>query len=207
MRKPRIFVSSTCYDLSQVRADLKSFIEQELGYEAVLSEYPSFPVHPDKPTVESCKAAVRANCDILVLVVGDRYGSVDTATNRSITNGEYLEARALDLPIYTFVLKKVEALLPTWRNDRTRIIPDVEPGVLEFVDELHQSSAWVFPFELASQISDTLRMQWAYLFQDGLEKRKLLQGGDDLTRLGLRGEALISPFEEGQVGSTGFSAN
>lgn len=37
MATPRIFVSSTCYDLQEIRFQLRSFI-QEYGYEAVLSE-------------------------------------------------------------------------------------------------------------------------------------------------------------------------
>ena len=37
-RKPSIFVSSTCYDLKQIRQDIREFIEADLGYEAILSE-------------------------------------------------------------------------------------------------------------------------------------------------------------------------
>lgn len=37
MAKPRVFVSSTFYDLKQVRADLERFIK-ELGCESVLNE-------------------------------------------------------------------------------------------------------------------------------------------------------------------------
>ena len=37
MAKPRIFISSTYYDLRQVRADLERFIK-DLGYETVLNE-------------------------------------------------------------------------------------------------------------------------------------------------------------------------
>lgn len=42
--KPSVFVSSTCYDLKQVRVDLKNFISEQLGYDAVLSEFDSFPI-------------------------------------------------------------------------------------------------------------------------------------------------------------------
>ena len=38
-RKPSIFVSSTCYDLKQIRQDIREFIEADLGYEAILSEF------------------------------------------------------------------------------------------------------------------------------------------------------------------------
>jgi hypothetical protein len=37
MAKPRIFVSSTFYDLRQIRSDLERFIK-EIGYEPVLNE-------------------------------------------------------------------------------------------------------------------------------------------------------------------------
>lgn len=38
---PTVFVSSTCFDLSQVRHDMKQFIET-IGYEPLLSEFDSF---------------------------------------------------------------------------------------------------------------------------------------------------------------------
>ena|GEM_PF-5309772 len=39
-----MFVSSTCYDLSQVRADIRDFASS-LGYDPVLSELDTFHVH------------------------------------------------------------------------------------------------------------------------------------------------------------------
>lgn len=96
---PSIFVSSTCYDLSQVRLDLKRFIEA-LGYDAVISESNAFPVNPQTSTVENCLRAVRDRADILILIVGARYGTVVVDRDRSITNLEYLEAKAKGIPIY-----------------------------------------------------------------------------------------------------------
>jgi len=46
MRKPCVFVSSTCYDLKQVRADIRQFIEDR-GMEPLLSEFSTFPVNPN----------------------------------------------------------------------------------------------------------------------------------------------------------------
>jgi hypothetical protein len=100
-RIPAVFVSSTSYDLDQVRADLKQFIER-LGYDAVLSEYPSFPIDPDVKTVENCLRAVDRSADIFILVVGGRYGS-QTGEGKSITNLEYLRARFKEIPINAFV--------------------------------------------------------------------------------------------------------
>ena len=72
MRKPRVFVSSTFYDLKQVRADMKRFLE-ELGLEPLLSEYNSFPVNPDVGTVDNCLAVVKDNAEIFC---ADRWGKI-----------------------------------------------------------------------------------------------------------------------------------
>lgn len=46
-RLPTVFISSTCYDLKQIRVDLHNFIDEQLGYEAILSEFDSFPLEPE----------------------------------------------------------------------------------------------------------------------------------------------------------------
>ena len=83
---PTVFVSSTCYDLNQVRADLKQFLEG-LGLGPLLSESPAFPINPESQTVENCLNAVKGRADIFVLIVGARYGSIDVS-GKSITNLE-----------------------------------------------------------------------------------------------------------------------
>ena len=52
--KPAVFVSSTCYDLKQIREDMKEFIENNYGFDAMLSEFDSFPIDPCKGTFENC---------------------------------------------------------------------------------------------------------------------------------------------------------
>jgi hypothetical protein len=47
MAKPRVFVSSTYYDLKYVRSSLELFIES-LGYDAVLSEKGGVAYIPDR---------------------------------------------------------------------------------------------------------------------------------------------------------------
>ena len=92
-----LFVSSTCYDLAQLRANLRDFAE-EVGFEPVLSELDSFPVNPSQSAIQNCLDAVRTRADIFVLVVGGRYGSMNEA-GKSITNLEYLEASACGIPV------------------------------------------------------------------------------------------------------------
>jgi len=102
-RLPNVFLSSTFYDLRQIRADLADFIEQHLGYRFLASEYATFPVAPSLDAIENCRKRVEDDADILVLIIGFRYGSIPSGTTRSVTNLEYLAARAKSIPIYAFV--------------------------------------------------------------------------------------------------------
>jgi hypothetical protein len=45
-------ISSTFFDLKQVRADLARFLEKELGCSPLVSEWSSFPIDPDADTIE-----------------------------------------------------------------------------------------------------------------------------------------------------------
>lgn len=169
---PSVFVSSTCYDLLQVRADIRGFIES-LGFNPILSNYNSFPTDPDVNPVENCFKVVDECADIFILIVGSRYGSTPSG-DKSVTNLEYLRARAKGIPVYAFVQKSILNILPVWRANPQGNFGDVvdSPKLFEFVSSLLDSSeVWVFPFELAQEITDTLRKQLAYLFMDALQLR------------------------------------
>jgi hypothetical protein len=71
---PHFMISSTLFDLKQVRADLSRFIVDELGSSVLASEWPSFPVDPDVDTIENCRRRVEREADILVLLIGGRTG-------------------------------------------------------------------------------------------------------------------------------------
>lgn len=99
MARVNIFVSSTCYDLSQIRDDLKRCII-ELGHNPILSELKDFPVDPKKSNSENCINAINNEADIFVLIIGDRYGSV-LETGKSITNTEFIAA--LSKKVFLFI--------------------------------------------------------------------------------------------------------
>lgn len=73
MAKPRVFVSSTFYDLKQVRADLERFIK-ELGYESILNERGNIAYGSIERLEEYCYKEV-ALCDIVIAIIGGRLGS------------------------------------------------------------------------------------------------------------------------------------
>lgn len=101
MAIPRVFVSSTCYDLKYIRENLKYFIKR-LGYEPVLSEEGSVFFNPCLHTQDACIAEV-PNCQIFVLLIGGRFGAKFKAEKHSITNAEYREAVRLKIPIFALV--------------------------------------------------------------------------------------------------------
>lgn len=90
--RPRVFVSSTFFDLGEVRDQMRQFIDS-LGYEPLLSEHHTFPVDPSVDAIENCRRLVERDADILLLIVGTRYGSRLPESTRSVTNMEYLAAR------------------------------------------------------------------------------------------------------------------
>ena len=168
-----IFISSTCYDLSQVRQDLRDFISG-LGHNPMMSEQNDFPIDPQLDNWENCINAVKKYADIFVLIIGNRYGAVGE-TGKSITNTEYLTAVQKGIPIYTFSLKKMTTLLPMWERN-----PDADyshavdnPKIFEFLADVRKKSGrWNFEFDNAQDIIDTLRKQLSILFQNSLELRK-----------------------------------
>lgn len=176
---PYVMVSSTCYDLRQVRANLSKFISDELGYIPLLSELPSFPINPDLSTIENCRARVENTADIFVLVIGGRYGSIDDATNKSITNLEFLAARQKGIPIYAFVERGILSVIPVWgKNKDADFSGTVDTTQLfEFVEKVMvQDKVWTFPFDTAQDIVNILRIQFSYLFQESLKLRSKVAG-------------------------------
>lgn len=190
---PSIFVSSTCYDLTQLRQDLRLFLES-LGMIPLLSDFNSFPVNPNLGAIENCLAGVKEKANIFVLVIGGRYGS-QTGTGKSITNMEYLEAKAKGIPCYVFVQKPVLTALAIWRKNRSGDFSEIvdSPHLFEFVESLlDPKENWVFPFESAQDIIETLRKQLAYLFMDSLEIRgRVIGSGLPEALRDLSGAALL----------------
>ncbi len=176
---PTVFVSSTFYDLRQIRSDLCDFVEKELGFRFLASEHPSFPVDPDVSTIENCRRQVEHGADILLLVVGGRYGSVDPRSRKSVTNLEYLTARAKGIPIYCFVQREILAIYPVWQaNPDGNFEGHVDtPRLFDFIHQIRSEDAvWVFPFNGAQEISSVLRTQLAYLMKRGLDLQLRLHG-------------------------------
>jgi hypothetical protein len=68
----RIFISSTCYDLSVIRGQLRQFVEA-IGHEPVMSDYNDVLYDPRIHTHSSCIDEV-ANADAVIVLIGSRFG-------------------------------------------------------------------------------------------------------------------------------------
>ena len=127
MARPRVFISSSFYDLKHVRSSLEVFIDS-LGFDPVLSEKGGIAYSPDLALDESCYREAKA-CDIFVLIVGGRYGSEaseSASTNakdfydrfESVTRKEYESATSAGIPTYILIEKSVKAEYETFKRNR-----------------------------------------------------------------------------------------
>lgn len=184
MANPRVFISSTCYDLSEVRDNLIEFI-QSFGFIPVLSERGDVFYHPDIHTHDSCLNEV-SNCDLFILMIGGRFGgSYDADKKKSIVNAEYTTAKDNKIPVFTFVKRGVYSDHHFFTKNKTKEhiaemdFPSMDKRedaekIFEFIDEVRKSDVnnGFFSFEFAREIVDLLRKQWSGMFYDFLQDRK-----------------------------------
>jgi len=169
MAKPRIFISSTYYDLKNIRADLERFIREQ-GYEAVLNEKGHIPYGNQEKLEEYCYKAIEL-CDILVAVIGGRFGSESKDDQYSISNLELKNALRLGRQIYIFVEKSVLAEYATYKvnkdNENITYAAVDDIRVYEFLDDVYnlQINNQIHPFETIYDITPYLKEQWSGLFQ------------------------------------------
>lgn len=191
MNKTRVFVSSTCYDLSQIRKDLQDGI-RAMGHEPILSENKDFPVNPSLSSVENCVEAVKNDADIFVLIIGNKYGC-QMESGRSITNTEFLTAIEKGIPVYSFTLQNMVAILPVWKmnpdGDYSGVVDNNK--VFEFIDDVRTNKAlWNFEFRTAQDILEILKSQLSFLLKSSLENTKVLNKVDGTLLRKLSGKAI-----------------
>ncbi|WNG15328.1 DUF4062 domain-containing protein [Cystobacter fuscus] len=107
---PRVFLSSTIYDFSDLRSSIKYWLE-ELGYEVDASEFNDFRREPDKNSYEACLRAID-NAQYFILLIGSRAGGwYEESTKTTITMMEYRRAyeraKSGPLKLLVFVRKSV----------------------------------------------------------------------------------------------------
>jgi len=170
MPAPRIFISSTCYDLRHIRENLKFFI-RSLGFEPILSEDGAIFYDPQLHVQEACLTEV-PSCQILVLIIGGKYGSLYRGSESSVTNQEYKSAVKARIPIFALVERSVLDDYRVYKaNSGNR---DVDPQairypaadstkIFDFIDEVQSEvvNNALVPFSDFEELQSYLKQQWA----------------------------------------------
>jgi hypothetical protein len=172
MAKPRVFISSTFYDLKQIRTDLDNFI-RGLGYDVVRNEEGGIPYGTNENLEDYCYNEI-ASIDILVAIIGGRFGSVSREDNYSISNEEIKTAISHNKQVYIFIEKDVDAEYYTYlKNKSSNIVyshaDDVR--IYQFIEEIRslKKNNIIHTFMSSGDIISFLKEQWAGLFQKYLQ--------------------------------------
>jgi hypothetical protein len=165
MASPKVFISSTCFDLNVARSQLRLFVSS-LGYEPVMSEYMDVLYDPRIHTHTSCLKEI-PNCDLVVLIIGSRFGgkgvpesisqldfeklkelskssgALENPQNLSITQLEILGALTEGVPIFAFVDSRVMHDHELYeKNKNSKIIDEIKfPSI-----EKPETAKFIFEF-------------------------------------------------------------
>ncbi|MCY2954047.1 MAG: DUF4062 domain-containing protein [Planctomycetota bacterium] len=107
MRSPiDVFISSTCYDLVDLRAELALHLKDN-GFMVRISEDrdSAFRVDPTADTIGSCLSNISSS-DIVVCIISQKYGSLlehGDYQGKSAVHAEILHAWEHEKPVFFFV--------------------------------------------------------------------------------------------------------
>jgi hypothetical protein len=184
--KPRVFVSSTYYDLKYVRESLERFIKN-YDFEPILFESGNVLFEPHKKIDDSCYNEVGV-CHMMVLIIGGRYGSLASGdevrekrkeydkTVVSITQKEYETALINGIPTFVFIDKNVYGEYQTYSKNRLAIDNgevSIEfafvdsKNVFKFIDKV--SNTPIKTFERIEEIEQYLKQQISAMFYQYLD--------------------------------------
>tara|TARA_R110002095_G_scaffold1604_7_gene7911 strand:- start:1546 stop:2502 length:957 start_codon:yes stop_codon:yes gene_type:complete len=123
----RVFVSSTIYDLLDIRSELEQLL-RELGIAPVMSDHKlsKFNLAFDANSIETCLLNVEVS-DAVIVILDQRYGPKlgDCGfDNISATHLEYRHAKLHNKPIYFYVRDRLEADFTI--RQKNNIVEDVQ---------------------------------------------------------------------------------
>jgi hypothetical protein len=159
----RIFLSSTCLDLVDLRSGLKESLE-EMGYQVWASEFPDFPVDSSLGAADNCLRNVD-RADQYVLIVNNRYGAEYNGTAYpkhplaeqpkraiSVTWYEYLRALEGGKPIRILVRESIWDQRGVFQTARKSGVDlkgtGLDPELFDFLDFVcsREKANWIHHF-------------------------------------------------------------
>ena len=174
MAIPRVFISSTYYDLKHVRNDICDFIKN-LGYTPVMHDKGGV-AYTQVDTLENSCYSELATCDIVICIIGNHFGTQSANSDFSITMEELRAAIKNKKKIYIFIAKDVFIENRTYIQNKG--LGDFKPAyaddikIHQFIEELQETvkNNPIESFETTTDIISSLRNQFAGLFQNLLSR-------------------------------------
>lgn len=195
--KPRVFVSSTFYDLKYVREDLSNFIRLH-DFEPILFENGDVGYTPGEKLEKSCYDAM-SSADMAILIIGGNFGTESSETNdkdkkdnNSITQEEFITAVENNVPAFVFIDSKVSGEYDVYTNNESKISenPDYinfnaanDIRIFKFIKKIFDlKTISVSEFSKVSEIKDFLAKQWSDMFKQFLENQKQNKETDSIKK-------------------------
>ena len=166
----RVFVSSTVFDLVDVRAELWSLLKS-LGVMPVLSDekLSDFDEQVDVNSIETCLVNVERS-DLVIFVLSQRYGprlGKFGFEDCSATHLEYRRAIKLKKPILFYVRDRLEADFMIWKKNNDKLDLTFawaeDTGLFEFLAERRKLvkdsnvNNWISFFTNSIDLKDAVR--------------------------------------------------
>ena len=174
MSVPRVFISSTYYDLRQYRNNIENFIIS-LGYEPVMHERAAIAYTQNQPLEKDCYKEL-TSCEIVVCIIGNHFGSQSSDGDLSITMKELKTALKEKKKIYVFISKDVFYENRTYKlnkdNNAFKSAYTDNIKIHEYIAELTENvnDHYIASFETTEEIITILKAQFAGLFQGLLSR-------------------------------------
>lgn len=177
-----IFISSTDYNLIDLRAELAKYLA-DLGYRPILSSSDGF--HDNSPDLEPWESCLQVlqSAYVMVLVIDGKYGDKFEWTNFSSiigerkvspTHAEYLLAHKTKMRMLVFVRKELLTYYQTYRTavknsngDKKKAKESLAISLpkhiafetLEFIEEVKTTRPipWIKPFENVTEIKQEIQ--------------------------------------------------
>ena len=220
MAVPRVFISSTFYDLRQIRNNVGDFIKG-LGYEPVMHERSGVAYSQTTPLENDCYHEL-ASCDIVVCIIGNHFGSKSLENDLSITMNEIQNAIKNKKKVYIFISSDVYTEHRTYLLNKdtgtfkSAYTDDIK--IHEYIAELNKTvkNHVIVPFETTDEIIQILKAQFAGLLQNLLQRESSMTDAKtayDLQQSADQMKEIIKDFEAqkdeffSKFGSTVFLTN
>ncbi|HEX7999371.1 MAG TPA: DUF4062 domain-containing protein [Pyrinomonadaceae bacterium] len=206
-RKPKIFISSTVFDLEDARGALKHLLERDYGLTVYSSETPDFPIMSNKHSYDICLERLK-ECDLVIALIDKRYGGtyeMNGKTPISVTRKELRVAQEKNIPVWTFVRtetwderKKFKDFAKANRAATKKRLSDEQlfqefkssygsrvdsNYVFDFIDEVtrFKKSNWIFnQFGTSFDLLMIIGQQFIHFLQDFYSNNLLFVGTNEV---------------------------